>query len=288
MTQMQISAITVSERRREDMGDIAGLAESIRKHGLLHPIVVDASGLLVAGERRLRAMQSLGKPWIEVKQLGELSEAELREIELEENLRRKDLTEAERSRTLVRLVEAAREVAETCTESVQVSKPTRGPSVTSGSYRDISQRTGVPVATIRDAEQHVAAVERYPELEPLPQSTAIKSAKELDAAPAASRDEARERIREEQATGARVMAVVTELVPGARERMEGAAMRSAFSRGVESAGNLTLLKPAAIAAALDQMGVDQAHRFIATTRRWLDELESEIGTGIRLIAAESD
>jgi hypothetical protein len=89
----------------------------------------------------------------------DLGEAERREIELEENLRRKDLTPAERSKTLVRLAETAREVAKTCATSAQVSKPARGPSRQAGSYRDIADRTGVPEPTIRAAEQHVAAVE---------------------------------------------------------------------------------------------------------------------------------
>jgi len=40
----------------------------------------------------------------------------------------------------------------------QVSKPTRGPTKTPGSYRDIEERTGIPVSTIRDAQQHVAAM----------------------------------------------------------------------------------------------------------------------------------
>lgn len=285
---MPIASIKVGERRREDMGDIAGLAASIKAHGLLHPVVVDATGALVAGERRLRAVQSLGEKWIDVTQLDELSEAHLREIELEENLRRKDLTEAERSRTLVARVDLAREIAGACAESAQAGRKDIAGQRDPGSYRDVAQRTGIPQATIRAAEKHVAAIERYPELEPLPQSTAITAAKTLDAVPAESRDEVRARIREEQATGERMLSVVAELVPGARERMEAASMRTSFTRGMEQAGNLTLLKPIAIAAALSRDDVEHAQRFIARTRRWLDELESELGSGIRLVASEGD
>jgi len=52
---------------------------------------------------------------------------------------------------------------ETCAHSAQVSKPTRGPSIQPGSYRDVEQRTGIPVASIKRAEQRVAAIEAHPE-----------------------------------------------------------------------------------------------------------------------------
>jgi ParB family chromosome partitioning protein len=42
------------------MGDIAALAASMKVLGLLHPIVVTPDGLLVCGERRLRAARLLG------------------------------------------------------------------------------------------------------------------------------------------------------------------------------------------------------------------------------------
>lgn len=141
---LPLEDIIVPERRREDYGDIAGLAASIAQYGLLHPIVVDENGVLVAGERRLRAVESLGWGLVDVRDLGELTQAERDEIELEENAQRKDLTPYERSRTLVKLAETAKTVlveqAETCAESAQVSRGGRGPSRTPGSLRDVADR----------------------------------------------------------------------------------------------------------------------------------------------------
>jgi len=57
---MAISAIVIAGPRRSDMGDIAALAQSIQLVGLLHPVVVDMEGRLVAGTRRLAACSSLG------------------------------------------------------------------------------------------------------------------------------------------------------------------------------------------------------------------------------------
>jgi N6-adenosine-specific RNA methylase IME4 len=60
MPTFPIDRITVGKRHRRDMGDIDGLAASIADLGLLEPIVVCPDGMLIAGERRLRAVQRLG------------------------------------------------------------------------------------------------------------------------------------------------------------------------------------------------------------------------------------
>jgi ParB/RepB/Spo0J family partition protein len=56
-----LSDIKVGKRIRQDMGDIAGLAANIAEIGLLHPIVVRPDGKLIAGERRIKAYEELGK-----------------------------------------------------------------------------------------------------------------------------------------------------------------------------------------------------------------------------------
>jgi site-specific DNA-methyltransferase (adenine-specific) len=63
---MDLSAIKIGKRVRQDMGDIDELAVSIAEVGLLHPIVVRPDGQLIAGERRLRAFQKLGRTSIPV------------------------------------------------------------------------------------------------------------------------------------------------------------------------------------------------------------------------------
>jgi len=159
----------------------------MRVHGLIHPIVVDAKKRLVAGGRRLEAAKQLGWTEIEVRYLGDLSEYERRTIEIEENVRRKDLTEYERSKRLVELLEVAKRAAqgrnlltheegETCTPRVQVSPQisSRGPMTTPGSLRDISAQTGVPVMTFVEAKQHVETVEEIPELVEQPKKAVVE------------------------------------------------------------------------------------------------------------------
>lgn len=117
-----------TQRIRKDFGDIEELAESIKKHGLIHPIVVDKikplgfqhpnaevrehanvvrqyKYTLVAGERRLTAHLYAGMMEIEATIRSELSAFERKEIELEENARRKDLSWDERNEALRQLHE---------------------------------------------------------------------------------------------------------------------------------------------------------------------------------------
>lgn len=163
---LRLEWIVVQDRRREDFGDIDGLAASLARYGLLHPVVVDDDNVLVAGERRLRAARSLGWEEIDARRFSGLTKTEKDEIELEENLQRKDLSPHEQSKTVVRLAETAAEVlkeqAETRADSTQVSKGSRGPSRTPGSLRDVAERIGVPEATIRAAQKHVETAEAMP------------------------------------------------------------------------------------------------------------------------------
>lgn len=57
---MNLSEIKISNRHRKDMGDIDALAASMEQVGMLHPIVVDAEGNLICGERRYAAAKKLG------------------------------------------------------------------------------------------------------------------------------------------------------------------------------------------------------------------------------------
>lgn len=85
------------KRAREDFGDIACLAESLKDHGLIHPIVVskieegDYHYLLVAGERRLRAAILAGFDEVDIRIFSDIDPFERKAIELEENLQRQNL-----------------------------------------------------------------------------------------------------------------------------------------------------------------------------------------------------
>ncbi len=130
----------------------------------MHPIVIDDKGVLIAGERRLKACKQIGLRRIDVRKYGTLTAAERREIELEENLHRKDLSAFERSKTTVERVEVAKEAVKETVEPFHSKRGGRGKS-RPDSRRAIEERTGIQDKTIRNAEQHVAAAEKYPLLQ---------------------------------------------------------------------------------------------------------------------------
>jgi hypothetical protein len=47
-------------RFRKDLGDLTDLKKSIKENGLIHPVVIDSKGNLIAGERRRAACRELG------------------------------------------------------------------------------------------------------------------------------------------------------------------------------------------------------------------------------------
>src|SRR5262245_50560353 len=86
-------------RRDFDEAEIDALAQSIRDHGLIQPIVVrPANGRfqLIAGERRLRAATKAG--WTQVPaQVREADDRQVAELAIIENLQRKDLNAVEKA-----------------------------------------------------------------------------------------------------------------------------------------------------------------------------------------------
>jgi len=94
-------------RREFDKEALKELAESIKTHGLLQPIMVrpkDGNYELIMGERRLRACKMLG--WTEIDARVEtVDDSTSLEIRLIENTQRADLTDAEKGDAVYTLME---------------------------------------------------------------------------------------------------------------------------------------------------------------------------------------
>jgi len=100
---LPINEIKVEERQRQDLGDIAELAKSLETYGLIQPVVITQDKRLLAGGRRMAAAVSLGWRDIDVVYRETLTADEAFEIELEENVRRKDLSWQERCLTIAKI-----------------------------------------------------------------------------------------------------------------------------------------------------------------------------------------
>ena len=123
-----LSSITVApnrQRREFTPTELNELADSIEANGLLHPPVIrfaDGQPILVAGERRLRAItdmyalarvfrfdgQLVPLGYVPCTTLGELDTLQAWEAELEENIRRVDLTWQEQAAATASLMDLRR------------------------------------------------------------------------------------------------------------------------------------------------------------------------------------
>lgn len=93
--QVSLDSIRVRKRIRKHVGDITELAESMRRHGQLHPITITAKNVLVSGQRRLTAARLLGWQTIDAIVIRTEDRADRLELELDENFQRSPLTHEE-------------------------------------------------------------------------------------------------------------------------------------------------------------------------------------------------
>lgn len=127
------SIVVLPERQRKEFGDLAGLAESIRQHGLLQPLTILPDGernILIAGERRFRAIQSLSWTEVPVNERADLSDADREVLELEENIRRLDLSWPERIAAISRLATSFGLSQKEAATKVQVPEATLSKMIT--------------------------------------------------------------------------------------------------------------------------------------------------------------
>jgi ParB family chromosome partitioning protein len=123
---VEVASVRTEGRHRRDYGDIGALAQSIDDLGLLQPIAITPDGRLIAGERRLRAIQRLGHDVIEAHIVNGLDDAVVvLRAERDENTCRKDFTPTEEHDLYAALLELERPKAKERQVSGQ-AKPGEG------------------------------------------------------------------------------------------------------------------------------------------------------------------
>ena len=152
-------------RLRKKFENIEKLAESIKQHGQIHPVVVNRDLELIAGGRRLAACALAG---VKVKCIyrDAVDDLTMRELELEENLQREDLTPAEESKGVEELHRIKQE---------KYGKAT--PGVKGGwTLEDTAKLLGKTKGSVIE-DLHIAeAVSNYPELAKAKTKSEIKKA----------------------------------------------------------------------------------------------------------------
>lgn len=130
--EVEISEIRVPDgrfRRIRCDESLAALAESIREHGVLEPLIVrrvlgiggEAEFTLVAGERRLRAAEMAGLTTVPVVSV-EAGEVDAAILAIIENLHREDLSMFEEAASIQSLISLTGMTQEACAKKLSVSQ----------------------------------------------------------------------------------------------------------------------------------------------------------------------
>lgn len=121
----RLSANPFQPRRQMGGPEFEELVASVRRHGVLQPIIVRPSqeGFeIVAGERRWRAARDAGLTTIPAV-VREITDREMLELALIENLRREDLNPIERAQAYRRLIQEFHLTQEQVADVVGGSRP---------------------------------------------------------------------------------------------------------------------------------------------------------------------
>ncbi|MDO5046418.1 ParB/RepB/Spo0J family partition protein [Campylobacter sp.] len=110
ITEIDVNLITENPyqpRKHFDESALRELSESIKRHGLIQPIIViqkDDGYMLIAGERRFRATKMLGEGKIKAI-VADIESKNLRELALIENIQREDLNPIELANSYKELID---------------------------------------------------------------------------------------------------------------------------------------------------------------------------------------
>ena len=157
-TKMQhISEVRVAERIRKDNGGLEELANDIHEHGLINPITVmeqsEGGYVLIAGLRRLKAMERMGAKEIRATVMTALEADEMLMLEIAENEQRKEFTVSEKLAFAEKLkaVEAEKAKQRQIRKSsnfVVANRPPQTKHAETGKARDIvAQKAGFTSTT---------------------------------------------------------------------------------------------------------------------------------------------
>lgn len=101
--QIPVEEIVIKRRIRQDLGDLSKLMESLKAYGLMNPILINSNRELIAGQRRLEAAKRLGWKNIEAHIVDTGSNIDELEMEIDENLHRRNLSAVELAEGMSRL-----------------------------------------------------------------------------------------------------------------------------------------------------------------------------------------
>lgn len=269
------------ERFRRDLGDIGELARSICRVGMLHPVVLDSEGNLIAGGRRIAAAETLGWDEVPVTYVEGLAEAaELIAAERDENTCRADFKPTEMVALADRLAELERPKATERLRAAGELSPSASasgnlPKADAVSVRDATARAaGTSGRTLAKARKVVETANDETAPEPV-RAAAIEAQAEMDAT--GKVDASYNKVRDAEAAQE-----IADSQDGlAESRIDYAAVRyrRKWWATVNAAHKIDEFKPLTdvVAACRNHESDDELlEMFVRTLRGWADELEEAI------------
>ena len=142
-----------------DPAQLEELSNSIREYGVLQPVIVrlvDGKYQLVSGERRFRASMLAGKESIPAL-IRQLSDREVAEMALIENLQREDLNYFEEAEGYARLIQEFQITQEEVAKKMGKSQPTIANKLR---LLQISQRVRKEISVDVITERHVRSLKK--------------------------------------------------------------------------------------------------------------------------------
>lgn len=174
---LKLSDIIVpKESTRKDLGDVVGLAKSIKKNGLINPIVIDKAHNLIDGMRRLEALKILKSEVVDCRFYEELSEYQKRRIQIETSLHTKKLSWQEETKLREELHDLYAEEAKNDPELLEKVAPApvgvaqkgkgkkKGKKGEGWTQQDTAKVLSVSKATISQDLQLAKCLRHYPQL----------------------------------------------------------------------------------------------------------------------------
>ena len=174
LNEILVKEINTAGRERQEYRNMEELKLSVKQKGLIHPIAVmrydetyeGFNYFLLAGGRRTRAFKELEFEKIPARIYpSDLNAFEIRAIELEENLRREDLTDAERLKSIKKLHDLYTDLYG---EKKSTSSNAKGHSM-----RDTAKKLGVSKSKVSEDYNLGQWLEDVPSLSKLPNRAAI-------------------------------------------------------------------------------------------------------------------
>lgn len=153
-------------RKTFDSVKLQELAEDIKQNGLIQPIIVRISGVgeyvVIAGERRLKAVQMLNQPKIKAIIAKDYSNEQVGYIQMAENMKRDDLRFYEMAEFIIGRIDAG-EKQSTVADKLGISKTTVNAYMSWKDAPDFLKEAKDKFNSIRTFADMISLAKDYPE-----------------------------------------------------------------------------------------------------------------------------